>query len=77
MSLLKYLLIYSFYIMSMTIYFNPYQFREYAVKVEDLRKHYEKQLFKKDLSKSEMFRIIIDLMHESLEDLNGKVKEDK
>ena len=60
----------------MTIYFNPYHFKEYAKKVEDLRVHYEKQLLKKKLSTSEMFRIIIDLMHESLQDLNGKKKED-
>jgi len=58
--------------MSMTIYFNPYQFKEYAEKVEDLRVHYERQLLKKKLSTSEMFRIIIDLMHESLQDLNEK-----
>jgi len=56
----------------MTIYFNPYQFKEYAAKVEDLREHYERQLLKKKLSTSEMFRIIIDLMHESLEDLKEK-----
>jgi hypothetical protein len=73
-NLFKYLIKYFLSIMSVTIYFSPYEFQDYRRKIKRLVDHYEKQLKKSNLSMSEMFRIIVDLMIEHLDELEKRGK---